>query len=70
MRNLQTRGEVDLYFDAGLVTDVGLGIEFGDFVLDGMLEKDFLRDGPHFLGGSSRGGGLLVNISLLYRLYP
>ena len=63
-------GEVDLYFDNGFVTDVGLGIEFGDFVLDGMLEKDFLRDGPHFLGGSSRGGGLLANISLLYRLYP
>jgi len=60
---------VDLIFDAGLVTDLGMGLEFGDFVLDGVLEKDFLRDGPHFLGGSSRGGGLLTTLSVMYRLY-
>ena len=60
---------VDLIFDAGLVTALGIGLEFGDFVVDGMLEKDFLRDGPHFIGGSSRGGGLLTTLSLTYRLY-
>ena len=57
-------------FDAGLVTDLGLGFEFGDLAVDGMLEKNFLRDGPHFIGGSSRGGGLLTTLSLLYRFYP
>jgi hypothetical protein len=61
---------VDQWFDAGLVTDVGLGFEFGDLAMDGMLEKNFLRDGPHFIGGSSRGGGLLTTLSLLYRFYP
>ena len=60
----------DQSFDAGLVTDLGLGFEFGDLAVDGMLEKDFLRDGPHFIGGSSRGGGLLTTLSLLYRFYP
>ncbi|HJP29582.1 MAG: hypothetical protein QF689_14645 [Candidatus Latescibacteria bacterium] len=61
---------VDLSFDAGLVTDIGLGFEFGDLAVDGMLEKNFLRDGPHFIGGSSRGGGLLTTLSFVYRLYP
>ena len=61
---------VDQSFDAGLVTDLGLGFEFGDLAVDGMLEKNFLRDGPHFIGGSSRGGGLLTTLSLLYRFYP
>ncbi len=60
---------VDLSFATGLATDVGIGLEFGDFVIDGMLQKDFLRDGPHFLGGSSRGGGLLTTLSILYRFY-
>ena len=62
--------QVDQSFDAGLVTDLGLGFEFGDLAVDGLLEKNFLRDGPHFIGGSSRGGGLLTTLSLLYRLYP
>ncbi|MDA0338037.1 MAG: hypothetical protein O2782_22940 [bacterium] len=60
---------VDLSFATGLATDVGIGVEIGDFVIDGMLQKDFLRDGPHFLGGSPRGGGLLTTLSILYRFY-
>jgi len=55
-------------FDAGMRTDVGLGMVFGDLRLDGVLEKDFLRDGPHFIGGSRRGGGLFANLSLEYLL--
>ena len=60
---------VDLSFDAGLVTNVGLGFEFDDLAIDGRLEKNFLRDGPHFIGGSSRGGGLLTTLSCVYRFY-
>lgn len=61
---------VDMSFDGRFAASVGLGFEAGHFALDGQLENDFLRDGPHFLGGSSRGGGLLSTMSLVYRLYP
>lgn len=59
----------DRAFDTHLVSDVGLGFEFGPLAVDGLLEKDFLRDGPHFIGGSRRGGGLLSTMSILYRFY-
>lgn len=57
-------------FEAGLTPNVGIGFERGPVAVDGMLEKDFLRDGPDFVGGSPRGGGLLSALSLLYRFYP
>jgi hypothetical protein len=39
-------------------------------LLDGLLERDFLRDGPHFIGGSRHGGGILSHLSLTYRFNP
>lgn len=59
----------DLRYSSAFAADVGLGFEAGRFSLDGHLETDFLRDGPHILGGSRRGGGLLSTLSLQYRLY-
>lgn len=56
-------------FGTGLTSDIGLGLEFGPLLVDGRVEKDFLRDGPHFIGGSARGGGVLSTASLIYRLY-
>ena len=53
-------------FDAALRTELGLGFEFGSLHLDGLLEKDFLRDGPYLLGGSPHGGGLFSRLSLVY----
>lgn len=67
---LESPAGVDLSFDSGVVTDVGLGLEFGSLMVDGLIEKNFLRDGPHFLGGSSRGGGVFTTLSVLYRFYP
>jgi hypothetical protein len=57
-------------FDAVLKTHLGLGLEFGPLLLDGLLERDFLRDGPHFIGGSRHGGGILSRLSLTYRFTP
>lgn len=54
-------------FDSSLQIDLGVGLEFGPVLLDGHLEKDFLRDGPHLIGGSRHGGGIFSRISLLYR---
>lgn len=48
-------------------THLGLGIEFANLLLDGLIESDFLRDGPHFIGGSRHGGGILSHLSLTYR---
>lgn len=45
-------------FTTHFTTHLGLGLEFADLILDGLLERDFLRDGPHFLGGSRHGGGI------------
>lgn len=58
------------HFDAGLQSNLGLGMSFGQLRLDGVLERDFLRDGPHFIGGSRRGGGILADLSLEYMLSP
>lgn len=54
-------------FDSRLATNLGIGIEFGPLLLDGLLERDFLRDGPHLIGGSRHGGGVFSNLSLTYR---
>ena len=54
-------------FDSSLQIELGLGLEFGPVLLDGLLEKDFLRDGPHVIGGSRHGGGIFSRISLVYR---
>jgi len=54
-------------FDSRLRTDLGIGMEFGPILLDGLLEKDFLRDGPHLIGGSRHGGGVFSNLSVTYR---
>jgi hypothetical protein len=54
-------------FDSSLRVDLGLGLEFGPVLLDGLLEKDFLRDGPHVIGGSRHGGGIFSRVSLVYR---
>ena len=57
-------------FATSLTTHLGLGFEFAALQLDGLLERDFLRDGPHFLGGSRHGGGILSHLSLTYRFEP
>lgn len=57
-------------FTTNFTTHLGLGLEFADLLLDGLLERDFLRDGPHFLGGSRHGGGILSHLSLTYRFHP
>lgn len=66
---LESPAGVDLSFDTAFVTHVGVGLEFGHLVVDGVLEKNFLRDGPHFIGGSARGGGLVSTLSMMYRFY-
>ena len=48
--------------------NLGLGLELGSLRLDGLIEPDFLRDGPHIIGGSRNGGGLFANVSLTYQL--
>ncbi|MEE2658215.1 MAG: hypothetical protein VX733_06895 [Candidatus Latescibacterota bacterium] len=54
--------------DTDMDVSVGLGFVFGDLLLDGVIEKDFLRDGPHLIGGSRHGGGILSTLSLTYQL--
>lgn len=54
-------------FEGAFRADFGLGLKFGPVMLDGLIERDFLRDGPHFIGGSRRGGGLFSELSLTYR---
>ena len=58
-------GAAALLATSGCIQPQPIGFEFGDLAIDGMLEKNFLRDGPHFIGGSSRGGGLLTTLSIL-----
>lgn len=55
------------HFDSALQTQVGLGMEFGPVLIDGLLERDFLRDGPHFIGGSRHGGGVFSQLGITYR---
>ena len=54
-------------FHTAFKIDLGLGFEFGSLLIDGLLERDFLRDGPHIIGGSRHGGGLFSAMSLTYR---
>lgn len=53
-------------FEGSFRTDFGLGFKFGSVMLDGLIERNFLRDGPHFIGGSRRGGGIFSELSLTY----
>jgi hypothetical protein len=53
-------------FQTPLQTNLGIGLEFGPLLLDGLLERDFLRDGPHLIGGSRHGGGIFSKLSLTY----
>lgn len=55
------------HFASELQTQVGLGMEFGPVLLDGLLERDFLRDGPHFIGGRRHGGGIFSQLGITYR---
>ena len=54
-------------FRSSIETNFGLGLQFGDLMLDGLLERDFLRDGPHLVGGSRHGGGIFSKIGLTYK---
>ena len=67
----QVGGEVpeSRSFDASVALDLGLGLEFGSVLLDGYLERDFLRDGPHIIGGSRHGGGIFSKVGVTYRFY-
>ena len=53
-------------FHTNFRTDLGLGLQFGMLTMDGLLERDFLRDGPHIIGGSRHGGGIFSRVSLTY----
>ena len=55
-------------FRTNFRTDLGLGLQFGPLTMDGLLERDFLRDGPHIIGGSRHGGGIFSRVSLTYHL--
>ena len=61
-------GQTTKSFDTAIEIDLGIGLEFGSLMLDGYLERDFLRDGPHLIGGSRHGGGIFSKLSLTYRL--
>lgn len=53
-----------------LSSQLGLGVEMGGIVIDGLLRKRFLLDGPYLLtGGDEVEGGLFTNLSLTYRLF-
>ena len=68
---LQSNQQVKIQsFTTTFTTTLGLGIEFSNLLLDGLLEHDFLRDGPHLIGGSRHGGGILSHLSLTYRFNP
>jgi len=54
--------------DSDFDIQLGLGLEFGAVLLDGHLERDFLRDGPDFVGGSRHGGGILSKVTVTHRL--
>jgi hypothetical protein len=59
----ETRG-----FDTPFRIEFGLGFRFGSVTLDGVVEKDFFRDGPYLIGGNRHGGGFFSNATLTYRL--
>lgn len=43
----------------------GLGVELGDFTLDGAFQAGFITNGPDFLGGA--GGGMFTSVAAGYR---
>ena len=56
------------YMDVLFNANLGLGLEFGNVQIDGHLEQDFLRDGPHIIGGSRHGGGIFSAVSMTYQI--
>ena len=72
--NTSTRDELktghttsrDKSFKGSFRADFGLGLKFGPLLLDGLIERNFLRDGPHIIGGSRHGGGVFSEFSLTY----
>lgn len=57
---------IDESFEGSFRADFGLGLKFGPLLMDGLIERDFLRDGPHIIGGSRHGGGVFSEFSLTY----
>jgi len=53
-------------FDTAFHLEFGLGFTFGGMKLDGVMEKNLLRDGPHFIGGAAHGGGLFSGATITY----
>ena len=53
-------------FDTAFNLEFGLGFTFGGMKLDGVMEKNLLRDGPHFIGGAAHGGGLFSGATITY----
>ena len=45
--------------------NIGLGFKFGNFMIDTVLEHDFLFKGPEFIGGEA--SGLATKISVNYQ---
>jgi hypothetical protein len=41
--------------------DMGLGMNFGDFTIDAMLNDDFLFEGPEFIGGQGEVPNVMVS---------
>jgi len=61
-------GEIDQKrsFDTAFHLEFGLGFTFGGMKLDGVMEKNLLRDGPDFIGGAAHGGGLFSGATITY----
>ena len=57
--------EEDSFYNSDFVMNLGLGFNFGKFAIDAVLEKDFLHNGPDFIGGN--GNGIASMISLTYK---
>lgn len=53
-------------FSTDFDLQTGLGLSFGGLSLDGVLERNFLRDGPHIIGGRRHGGGFFSSATLTY----
>ncbi|MBT3345130.1 MAG: hypothetical protein HN712_07265 [Gemmatimonadetes bacterium] len=64
-----TNGLEEEIFATQLTSQIGLGVEFGSVLIDGLLRKKILLDGPYLLTGGDDEGGLFTNLSLTYRLF-
>ena len=54
-------------FQTDFQLELGLGVRLGRVLLDGVMEKDLFRDGPHFIGGGRHGGGFFSNATITYQ---